>query len=137
MPNSINDNVERLKPGNTASNLTYLLAGCGIGATLALLFAPKSGRELRSDISDITRAGYDETLELAHELKGRSAELYHSIRDSADRVYDLAAAKLHLAEKAIEDTKQTAGELVNGEIGRKGRKTPNKQAGAERPSNIY
>jgi len=38
----------------TADRLTYLLIGAGIGATLALLFAPKSGRELRRDIADVS-----------------------------------------------------------------------------------
>src|SRR6478672_6895172 len=98
MPNSSSYNGETYT-GNTGGNLLYLLAGCGIGATLGLLFAPKSGRELRSDISEVTRKGYDETLELAQELKDRSAELYGSIKVHADKVYDMAAAKLHIAEK--------------------------------------
>ena len=123
MPNSITDNVEILKNSSRVGNFVYLLAGCGIGATLALLFAPKAGRELRSDISDITRAGYDETLELAHELKDRSTELYQSLRESADRVYDVAATKLHLAERTLQNAGQLAGEVANGEIGRTGNRS--------------
>ncbi len=119
------------------TGLLYLLIGGGIGAGLALLFAPKSGAELRGDISDIAHKGYDETLELAHELKDRSAELYGSIRTHADKVYDLAATKLHLAEKGIEDTKQTAGELINGEINRKGGKASQRETAGGRPSNIF
>ena len=122
---------------NSGGNLTYLLAGCGIGATLALLFAPKSGRELRSDISDISRKGYDETLVLAQELKDRSAELYQSMREGADRVYDLAATKLHLAERTMEDAANTALEPANGEIGRQGSTSPRKGAGGDRASNIF
>ncbi|MEP7218868.1 MAG: YtxH domain-containing protein, partial [Bacteroidota bacterium] len=34
--------------------LIGLLTGGAVGAALALLFAPKAGRELRSDISDMT-----------------------------------------------------------------------------------
>lgn len=37
------------------TRLTYLLVGGGIGALVALLFAPKSGRELRGDLADATR----------------------------------------------------------------------------------
>ena len=136
MRNSTN-NEQNYSGGNATGNLLYLLAGCGIGATLALLFAPKSGAELRSDISDITRRGYDETLELAHEMKDRSAELYGSIKQSADRVYDLAATKLHLAEKTIEESKQMAGDLINGEIDRKGGKSTQKPADSGPGSNIY
>ena len=32
---------------NVTTKLTYLLIGGGIGAVIALLFAPKSGQELR------------------------------------------------------------------------------------------
>ena len=42
-----------------SNKLTYLLIGGGIGAVLALLFAPKSGQELRGDIADATRKGID------------------------------------------------------------------------------
>ena len=135
MRNSSSINEGTHDGGNASGNLVYLLAGCGIGATLALLFAPKSGRELRGDISEITRKGYDETLELAHELKDRSAELYGSIKNHADKVYDLASEKLRLAEKTVEETKQQAEELVNGEIG-KGGKGPRRGA-AGQPSNIF
>ncbi|MBA2495432.1 MAG: YtxH domain-containing protein, partial [Acidobacteria bacterium] len=44
---------------NAITKLTYLLIGGGIGATLALLFAPKSGQELRGDIADVTRKGIE------------------------------------------------------------------------------
>ncbi|NJM52639.1 MAG: YtxH domain-containing protein [Blastocatellia bacterium] len=40
---------------SATTKLTYLLIGGGIGAILALLFAPKSGQELREDIADATR----------------------------------------------------------------------------------
>ena len=38
------------KEANASTKLTYLLVGGGIGAILALLFAPKSCQELRGDI---------------------------------------------------------------------------------------
>ncbi|HYL97503.1 MAG TPA: YtxH domain-containing protein, partial [Blastocatellia bacterium] len=37
----------------------FLLIGAGIGAALALLFAPKSGREFRGDIADAGKQGLD------------------------------------------------------------------------------
>ena len=47
------------KEANASTKLTYLLVGGGIGAILALLFAPKSGQELRGDIADVTRKGVE------------------------------------------------------------------------------
>jgi len=43
---------------DVGSKLTYFLAGAGIGAVIALLFAPKAGRELRGDIADANAAQY-------------------------------------------------------------------------------
>ena len=40
---------------SAATKLTYLLVGGGIGAVLALLFAPKSGQELRGDDANAER----------------------------------------------------------------------------------
>ncbi len=46
---------EEREQTNASTKLSYLLIGGGIGALLALLFAPKSGHELRGDIADVTR----------------------------------------------------------------------------------
>jgi gas vesicle protein len=61
---------------SSAEKLTFLLIGAGIGATLALLFAPKSGRELRGDIADYTRRGIDAAGEGARALGDRASEAY-------------------------------------------------------------
>ena len=50
---------------SATTKLTYLLIGGGIGAALALLFAPKSGHELRGDIADVTRKGIEKSKETA------------------------------------------------------------------------
>ena len=71
------------------SGIFYLLVGGGIGATLALLFAPKSGADLRSDISELSRKGYDETLGLASQIKERSAGLLDSVKEKTDKGIEL------------------------------------------------
>ena len=45
-----------------------------IGAVLALLFAPKSGQELRGDIAVATRKGIDRTRETASQVGARAGE---------------------------------------------------------------
>lgn len=42
---------------NRGLGLAYLVAGLGIGALVAILFAPKSGRETREDIARGAREG--------------------------------------------------------------------------------
>ena len=61
---------------SATTKLTYLLIGGGIGAILALLFAPKSGEELRGDIADVTRKGIEKSKETAAQLQEKAGEYY-------------------------------------------------------------
>jgi gas vesicle protein len=86
---------------SAANKLTYLLVGGGIGAVLALLFAPKSGQELRGDIADVTRKGIDRSKEAAGQLQERAGEYYEVSREKASELYQAAADKAgELGEKA-------------------------------------
>ena len=73
-----------------ATRLTYLFIGGGIGAILALLFAPKSGQELRGDIADATRQGIDRSREASQHLSDRAGEYYGTIRVRARDYYEIA-----------------------------------------------
>jgi len=77
-----------------AEKLTFLLIGAGIGATLALLFAPKSGRELRGDIADYTKRGVDAAGEQARIIGDRATELYGNAASKASAVYGTAAGRV-------------------------------------------
>ena len=77
-----------------AEKLTFLLIGAGIGATLALLFAPKSGRELRGDIADYTKRGVDAAGEQARVIGDRASELYGTAASKASAVYGTAAGRV-------------------------------------------
>lgn len=103
--------------GNVSTNLAFLLIGGGIGATLALLFAPKAGSELRNDISEITLRGFEETRDLARQLKTQTGDLYSALKDKKDEVYDFAAEKLARVENAAETTAKsvadTAEKVIN------------------------
>jgi len=95
---------------NISTRLTYLLIGGGIGAILALLFAPKSGQELRGDIADATRKGIDKSREAAQELGQRAGEYYEVTRDRASELYSTATEK-------VSDVTQKAREAAAGQIG--------------------
>jgi len=86
---------------SAATKLTYLLVGGGIGAVLALLFAPKSGQELRGDIADATRKGIEKSKETAAQLQEKAGEYYEVSRERASELYQTAAEKAgELTEKA-------------------------------------
>jgi len=95
---------------NISTRLTYLLIGGGIGAILALLFAPKSGQELRTDIADATRKGIDRSREAAQQLTERAGEYYETTRDRAQELYSQAAGKVGEVANAARETasRQTA-----------------------------
>ena len=87
-----------------STRLTYLLIGGGIGAILALLFAPKSGEELRGDIADATRRGIDKSREAAQQLSDRAGEYYESTRERASELYSQAAEKVGDVAKTARET---------------------------------
>ena len=86
---------------SASTKLTYLLVGGGIGAILALLFAPKSGEELRGDIADVTRKGIEKGKEVGSQLQEKAGDYYEVSRDKATEFYQTAQEKASdLAEKA-------------------------------------
>jgi gas vesicle protein len=100
---------ERQEETNATTKLTYLLIGGGIGAIIALLFAPKSGQELRGDIADVTRKGVEKGKEAATQIQERAGEYYEVTRDKAGEFYAAAQEKAgELTEKAKGAVAQTA-----------------------------
>jgi gas vesicle protein len=86
---------------NVSTKLTYLLIGGGIGAIIALLFAPKSGQELRGDIADATRKGIEKGKETAAQLQEKAGEYYEVSREKAAEFYQTGKEKAgELTEKA-------------------------------------
>jgi gas vesicle protein len=93
---------------NASTKLTYLLIGGGIGAILALLFAPKSGQELRGDIADVTKKGIEKSKETAGHLQEAAGDYYEVTREKANELYKTAQETAgELSEKA----KVAAGEI--------------------------
>ena len=96
-----------------AEKLTFLLIGAGIGATLALLFAPKSGRELRDDIADYTKRGVDAAGERAREIGERASELYGTAAIRATEAYGSAAGRVSEAYGAARERVVAGAETVS------------------------
>lgn len=104
---------------NSASTkLTYLLIGGGIGAILALLFAPKSGQELREDIADATRKGLEKSKEVAGQLQERAGEYYEVSRDKANELYQTAQDKATEYAELAKDKATEISEKAKGAAAR-------------------
>ncbi|HEX8887838.1 MAG TPA: YtxH domain-containing protein [Pyrinomonadaceae bacterium] len=99
---------------DVSTRLTYLLIGGGIGAIIALLFAPKSGTELRGDIADVTRKGIDKTREGARYIGDKAGDYYGAVRDKAGdwagTAKDTAQQKRGQFSAAIEAGRQAYNE---------------------------
>ncbi len=71
------------------SGVLYLLAGIGlgvlIGAVLGLLFAPKSGEELRSDLSQRLHDLSEKVRELSQQVYERGGETVRNLREKVGR----------------------------------------------------
>ena len=104
------DDYRRDSGDNISTRLTYLLIGGGIGAILALLFAPKSGHELRGDIADATRKGIDRSREAAQQLGDRAGEYYEATRGRASELYSQAAER-------VGEVAQTARDAASRQTG--------------------
>jgi gas vesicle protein len=118
---------------NISTRLTYFLVGAGIGAVLALLFAPKSGEELRNDIADATRKGIDKSREAATQLGQKANEYYDVGKQKAGEYYGAAR---ETAEEYYEATRERAADLYDtasskaGEVVAKTRDAVSNQAGS-------
>ncbi|HQR37869.1 MAG TPA: YtxH domain-containing protein [Blastocatellia bacterium] len=96
--------AENDSTGNAVDRLTYLIIGAGIGAAVALLFAPKAGRELRGDIKDASRKSIDYTTERARQLGEKATEVYGTTTQKAQELYAQTASK---AQDLVEAGKGT------------------------------
>jgi gas vesicle protein len=74
---------------DSGSGIVWFLAGAVTGAAVALLYAPKSGRDTRKYISKTTEKSKDALSESGKELVDRGKELYDRGRALADEAADL------------------------------------------------
>jgi gas vesicle protein len=87
---------ERGDDSDLGTQLTCFAIGATLGAVVALLFAPKSGRELREDLADATRKGVDRARETGSQLSARAGEVYET---ATTRAGELAASAREAASR--------------------------------------
>ena len=142
----INSNkYENLSTSNKSAvsvrdGLTFLLVGGGIGAALALLFAPKSGREMRHGIADVSRRGYEITVEKATALKAQSAETLQTVKDKAGAAYNFAATRLNSGGEALAEAVSTTSDAITkgvDEIQEKSNHRSKNSSAGRSPASIF
>jgi gas vesicle protein len=69
--------------------LVWFTAGAAIGATIALLYAPQSGRDTRRYIGKKTRHSREALAEAGGDIAEKGKELFEQGRRMADQAADL------------------------------------------------
>jgi len=69
---------------DSADRMVWFLAGASIGATLAVLLAPQSGRETREYLGRQARRGREALDDMRHEAFETGRELFEKGRSLAD-----------------------------------------------------
>jgi gas vesicle protein len=100
------DNTMAENHSGDGDKLIYFLVGASIGAITALLFAPKAGSELRSEIADGTRKGLDYARDTGHEIGQRASAYYQT---GVERASDLTTR----VKEAASDLTDRGKDLIN------------------------
>ena len=73
----------------STNTLAWFLTGAMIGATAALLYAPKSGKDTRQFISEKTQQGKEAVAETSQDIAEASRDMFERGRRLVDDAADL------------------------------------------------
>jgi gas vesicle protein len=93
---------------NGGSKLAFFLAGMGIGAILALLFAPKSGEETRDYIAQKAGEGREYMASKGRELRKQAEEAVDKAKDVVSKQKEQLSAALEAGKQAYQEEKGKA-----------------------------
>jgi len=94
-----------MSENNGGSKAAFFLAGAGIGAILALLFAPKSGQETRDYITQRAGEGRDMVAEKSKEYRQRAEGYVDKARGSVAKQKEQLSAALEAGKQAYREEK--------------------------------
>ena len=94
--------------GSGATNLGFFLAGLGMGAVLALLFAPRSGKETRDYIAEKAEEGRDYVKAKTEDLRRQAEGAVEKGKDLVTKQKELLSAALEAGKQAYQEEKAKA-----------------------------
>ena len=94
------------RDSNTSGVILAFLLGGLTGAALAILYAPRSGRETRERLGDRLREGVDKGRELRERAVAKGREIYDDASDFVDRQRETVEKRKDRLTAAIEAGKQ-------------------------------
>jgi gas vesicle protein len=88
MSHQLRDEMEDTQNEGT-NRIAWFLTGAIIGATVAMLYAPKSGKETRQFISDKTQQGRDAVTDTSKDIVEASREMFERGRKLVEDAAEL------------------------------------------------
>jgi gas vesicle protein len=89
MPKEPQTMTNKNGPNEHASTIAWFLTGAAVGVTVALLFAPKSGRDTRQYISDKTQLGKDAVAQTGSDLVDAGRDVFERGRKLVEDAAEL------------------------------------------------
>ena len=90
--------------------LISFLAGAALGSGLALLFAPKSGREMREQIKDLTDDAVDKIKEYARDAQDKIKTTYEDGKELVKEKKTIISSAIEAGKEAMEREKEKFSE---------------------------
>jgi len=90
---------------NGGSKFAFFMAGMGIGAILALLFAPRSGKETRDYLAQKAEEGKDYVAVRGRELRKQAEETVEKAKDVVAKQKEQLSAALEAGKQAYQEEK--------------------------------
>ncbi len=88
---------------NDSSSIGWFLAGLGLGALVGVLYAPKSGREVRDSIRQAANDGRDFVTTRGQELRGQVDQWVAKGKDTVSRSKEQISSAVEAGRQAYRD----------------------------------
>jgi len=88
--------------------LVSFVAGAAVGAVLALLYAPKSGQEMRENIADLTEDAVDKIKEYAKEAQEKIKAAIEDGKETIVEKKSILASAIEAGREAMQKERSSA-----------------------------
>jgi gas vesicle protein len=89
---------------SVATKVSYFLAGIGVGAVVALLFAPQAGEETRKRIAETAQDGVDYVAAKGTEMRKQAGDLVDQGKELVSKQKARLADVLESGKQAARET---------------------------------
>lgn len=86
--------------------LVSFLAGAALGAGFALLYAPKSGKEMRDTITDLTEDAVDKIKEYAREAQDKIKTVIEDGKETVSEKKSILTSAIEAGKDAMQKEKE-------------------------------